>query len=45
MVVVFVDLKAAFDSVNREELLGAIRAKWIRERLVERIGVLRGYKE
>lgn len=40
MGVVFVDLKAAFDLVDRETLMGIIRERGIREGLVERVGVL-----
>lgn len=36
MVVLFVDLKAAFDSVNRGVLLKALRERGVRERLVKR---------
>ena len=36
MVVLFVDMKAAFDSVDREVLLRAMRGKGVREQLVVR---------
>lgn len=36
MVVLFVDLKAAFDSVDREVLVRAMRGKGVREELVVR---------
>jgi len=38
MVAVFVDLKAAFDSVVRERLMEALRNRGVRKRLRERIG-------
>lgn len=37
MVKMFVDLKAAFDMVDREVLIGMIRKRGIRERLIERV--------
>jgi len=37
LIAVFVDLKVAFDSVDREELLKALRKGRVRERLVERV--------
>lgn len=37
MVAVFVDLRAAFDSVDREELVKGMRRKGARESLVERV--------
>jgi len=37
LIAVFVDLKAAFDSVDREELLKALREGGVREGLVERV--------
>jgi len=38
MVAVFVDLKAAFDSVDRERLIEALRTRGVRKGLRERIG-------
>jgi len=38
MVAVFVDLKAAFDSVDREKLMEALRNRGVRKGLRERIG-------
>lgn len=42
MVVFFVDLKAAFDSVNREILMEAIKERRIREGLTKKRGRLLG---
>jgi len=42
IIAMFVDLKAAFDSMNREILLCAMRQRGIRKRLIERVkGVMR----
>lgn len=37
MVAIFVDLRAAFDSVDRGELIKAMRKRGVREGLTERI--------
>lgn len=41
----FVDMKAAFDSVDRKTIYGALRTKGVRKWLIERIReILRGTK-
>lgn len=37
LVAMFVDLRAAFDSVDREELIKAMRKRGVREGLIERV--------
>lgn len=37
LVAMFVDLKAAFDSVNTEELMRTMRGRGVREELVVRV--------
>lgn len=38
MAVIFIDLKAAFDSVDKEMLIKTMRARGMREELVDRSG-------
>lgn len=42
MVVMLVDLKVAFDMVNREVLLDSMREKGLREELIGRVGEMVG---
>lgn len=42
MVVMLVDLKVAFDMVNREVLLDSMREKGLREKLIGRVGEMVG---
>jgi len=42
VIALFVDLRAAFDSVGREELIKAMRDRGVRESLVERIEEMLG---
>lgn len=37
MVIIFIDMKAAFDSINRQKLVEAMRERGIREGLVKRM--------
>lgn len=44
LVVMFVDLKAVFDSVSRETVIGAMRGKRVRTGLVKRGKTAKGNK-